>query len=98
MIQTVASSPIANDVGRKNESIRAAWLESTLAKIPTGSRILDAGAGEQQFRRFCSHLCYVSQDFAQYAGGAADSAGLHSDHWDTSRTDIVCDITSIPQP
>jgi SAM-dependent methyltransferase len=38
----------------------------------------------------------VSQDFAQYDGGAADRAGLHST-WDTSRTDIICDITSIPE-
>ena len=83
-------------VGRQNESTRVAWLERTLAAIPAGSRILDAGAGEQQFRRFCSHLRYVSQDFAQYDGNG-DPAGLHSAGWDASRVDIVCDITAIPE-
>ncbi|MDB5329059.1 MAG: methylase involved in ubiquinone/menaquinone biosynthesis [Phycisphaerales bacterium] len=83
-------------VGKKNEATRVAWLERTLAAIPPGSRILDAGAGEQQFRKFCSHLQYVSQDFAQY-NGTGDSAGLHSPGWDASRVDIVCDITKIPE-
>jgi FkbM family methyltransferase len=84
-------------VGKKNEATRIAWLERTLAAIPSGSRILDAGAGEQQFRKFCAHLQYVSQDFAQY-DGAGDGAGLHSAQWDASRVDIVCDITRIPEP
>jgi FkbM family methyltransferase len=91
-----AAAPQPLPVGKKNESTRVAWLERTLAAIPSGSRILDAGAGEQQFRRFCSHLRYVSQDFAQYDGNG-DPAGLHSTGWDASRVDIVCDITAIPE-
>jgi SAM-dependent methyltransferase len=98
MTQAMECLLSANDVGRKNEATRVAWLEAALAKIPAGGRILDAGAGEQQFRRFCSHLRYVSQDFAQYDGGASDNAGLHTPGWDTSRTDIICDITAIPEP
>ena len=43
-------------VGTKNQSNREAWLERTLNQIPTGSRILDAGAGEQKYKRFCPHL------------------------------------------
>ncbi|HWE04036.1 MAG TPA: methyltransferase domain-containing protein [Tepidisphaeraceae bacterium] len=97
MTTAVASPPMANDVGRKNESTRVAWLERILAKIPPGSRILDAGAGEQQFRPLCSRLRYVSQDFSQY-DGAGDGTGLHSERWDVSRTDLVCDIVAIPEP
>lgn len=52
--------------GLNNESNRVEWLENILKKIPAGLRILDAGAGEQQFKKFCSHLQYISQDFAQY--------------------------------
>lgn len=85
-----------NDVGRRNEATRIAWIERTLAGIAPGARILDAGAGEQQFRRFCAHLEYVSQDFAQY-DGIGDGAALHSAGWDTSRTDIICDIAAIPE-
>lgn len=81
-------------VGTKNESTRANWLEATLKKIPAGSKILDAGAGECQFKKFCSHLDYVSQDFAQYTGSG--EAGLQTGTWDNSRIDIVSDIVSIP--
>ena len=35
-------------VGTKNQQNRDLWLERTLKKIPAGSRILDAGAGEQK--------------------------------------------------
>lgn len=83
-------------VGRCNESARVAWVEKTLKKIPAGSRILDAGAGEQQFRKFCSHLKYVSQDFGRYEG-QGDSKGLQMRKWDHGNLDIVSDITSIPE-
>jgi len=85
------------NVGTNNESTRLNWLQATLETIPFGSRILDAGAGEQQFRRFCDHLNYVAQDFAQY-DGAGNRAGLQTGTWDQSKLDIVSDITAIPQP
>ena len=40
----------------------------TAGKIPEGARILDAGAGERSYERYCGHLMYVAQDFAQYDG------------------------------
>jgi ubiquinone/menaquinone biosynthesis C-methylase UbiE len=86
-----------NSVGTTNEQNRVKWLEKTLRGIPAGSRILDAGAGEQQFRRFCLHLKYVAQDFAQY-DGTGNSRGLHVGSWDQTGLDIVSDITSIPEP
>ncbi len=87
---------MTSKVGRRNESTRVAWLEQTLAKIPAGARLLDAGAGQQQFRKYCGHLRYVSQDFAQY-DGKGDGAGLHDGKWDTSTIDIVSDIAGIPE-
>ena len=84
-------------IGTQNQSNREAWLERTLKQVPVGSRILDAGAGEQQYKRFCSHLEYVSQDFAQY-DGMGDGAGLQTGNWDQSTLDIICDITAIPEP
>jgi ubiquinone/menaquinone biosynthesis C-methylase UbiE len=83
-------------VGTKNESARVNWIENTLKKIPVGSKILDAGAGECQFRRFCSHLNYVSQDFGQYTGEG--EVGLQTGTWDNTKLDIVSDITDIPVP
>jgi ubiquinone/menaquinone biosynthesis C-methylase UbiE len=80
-----------------NQINREHWLETTLKKIPSGYRILDAGAGEQQYKKFCTHLTYVSQDFAQY-DGKGDGKGLQTQSWVTSNLDIVSDIISIPEP
>ena len=85
------------DVGTLNLKTREDWLRSKLASIPSGSRILDAGAGEQQYKRFCSHLKYVSQDFAEY-DGKGDGLGLQQAKWDYGKLDIVSDITRIPEP
>jgi SAM-dependent methyltransferase len=81
-----------------NESGRQAWLKRTLGALPAGLRLLDAGAGELKNRQYCGHLDYVSQDFCQYQGpsGHASGAGLHNEQWDTSRVDLVSDITAIP--
>jgi SAM-dependent methyltransferase len=80
-----------------NEQPRHAWVAAQLAAIPAEHRILDAGAGESQYRKHCNHLKYVSQDFGRYDGGG-DATGLQTGTWDQSRVDIVCDITEIPEP
>ena len=80
-----------------NEDKRNLWLRQTLGSLPAGLRILDAGAGELRNKILCEHLHYVSQDVCQYEG-SGDRKGLHTGTWDTSRIDIVCDITSIPEP
>ncbi len=80
-----------------NERNRNNWLKQTLNDIPKGKRILDAGAGELKNKKYCSHLDYVSQDFAQYKG-EGDGSGLQSSNWDTSKIDIVSDIINIPEP
>jgi SAM-dependent methyltransferase len=84
-------------VGMSNESSREHWLEKALGSVPVGSRILDAGAGTQRYKRFCSHLNYVSQDFGQY-DGKGDSMGLQTVEFDYGKLDITSDITSIPEP
>lgn len=82
-------------LGIMNLENRERWLEETLKKIPAGSRILDAGAGELQYKRLCNHLDYVSQDFAEY-NGKGDGKGLQTKNWDNSKLDIISDITKIP--
>jgi ubiquinone/menaquinone biosynthesis C-methylase UbiE len=83
-------------IGANNLQNRNAWIQEQLLSIPSG-RILDAGAGECQWKHACAHLDYVSQDFAQYQGGG-DGKGLQCQTWDVSKIDIVCDITDIPEP
>jgi len=86
---------IIGDAGTKNLMSRQEWVEKKLCEIKNGSKILDAGAGEQQYRKFCSHLDYTSQDFNEYKG-IGNHEGLQTGVWDTSKTDIVSDILSIP--
>ena len=81
----------------RNEEARIAWVKAELQALPSGSRLLDAGAGEQQFRKFCQHLHYVSQDFGQY-DGTGDQRGLQTGSWDYSGIDLVSDIVEIPAP
>ncbi len=83
-----------------NEIARKTWLQNTLAQIPAGMKLLDAGAGELSNRIYCNHLEYVSQDFCQYKGrtGGAITEGLQKSNWNTSKVDIISDIVSIPVP
>lgn len=83
-------------VGTTNEATRIQWIEETLKKIPEGLTLLDAGAGESQFKKFCTHLKYIAQDFGQYDG--AGTVGLQTGSWDNSKIDIVSDIVNIPLP
>lgn len=83
-------------VGTTNESARVKWIEETLKKIPAGLTLLDAGAGESQFKKFCGHLKYIAQDFGQYTGEG--NVGLQTGAWDNSKLDIVSDILAIPLP
>ena len=92
-----ASGLEMTSVGRCNQYNRERWLERVLKEVPPGSRILDAGAGEQQYKRFCTHLRYVAQDFGQY-NGKGDGKGLQTGRWNQEGLDIVADIASIPEP
>lgn len=83
-------------IGTTNEYTRREWVKKQLLSIPAGLRILDAGAGLLQYKEFCKHLVYVSQDFAQY-NGVGDGKGLQNGKWDYPEIDIVCDITDMPE-
>ena len=83
-------------VGTRNAATRDAWVANALAALPAGARLLDAGAGECQYKKHCGHLKYVAQDNAVY-DGKGDS-GLQTGSWDFSQVDIVSDILDIPEP
>lgn len=82
-------------VGLSNKENRHKWIKEKLGQIPAGLKILDAGAGEQQFKPFCRHLKYTSQDFGKY-DGIGDGKGIQMGKWDNRELDIVSDITDIP--
>src|SRR5262249_10145044 len=74
-------------VGTRNAATRDAWVAEVLAELPTGARLLDAGAGECQYKKHCGHLQYVAQDNAVYDGKG--DAGLQTGTWDFSKIDII---------
>jgi SAM-dependent methyltransferase len=83
-------------VGRFNRQYRELWIQKQLHEIGADKKILDAGAGEQPYKQFCSHLRYTSQDFAQY-DGKGDGVGLQNENkWNIDKIDIVSDIKQIP--
>lgn len=92
-----AINRVVGDAGTENLSNRQAWVKEQLLSLPEGYRVLDAGAGERQYKQHCEHLRYVSQDFNQYEG-AGNGLGLQTGGWDTSGIDIVSDIAAIPEP
>ena len=84
-------------IGAKNLPNRQEWVKNSLLALSADLSILDIGAGEQQYKKYCTHLKYTSQDFNQYTG-SGNGIGFQTGVWDTSKIDIVSDIISIPQP
>lgn len=80
----------------KNQAARERWISETLGRVPKGSALLDVGAGECAYKKYCGHLDYLAQDIAQY-DGTGDGTGLHTGTWDTSQLDFVCDLYDIPE-
>ncbi len=70
-------------------------MQKVLSGLPAGLKIIDIGAGQCRYKKYCGHLEYVSQDFNQYSG-TGDGKGIQTGTWDTSSIDIISDITSIP--
>jgi SAM-dependent methyltransferase len=58
-------------------------IEAFSASIPPGSLVLDAGAGDQPYRRFLLHCGYEAADFQKVDKSYAKST-------------YVCDLASIP--
>ncbi len=82
--------------GRSNQESRDRWIRASLQALAPGSRLLDAGAGEQPYRAACGHLRYVAQDLGHY-DGRGDGRGLQTGSWSAGALDLVCDIGRIPE-
>lgn len=82
-------------IGTSNSRTRDLWVETEIATIPNSAKLLDAGSGEQKYRKLCKQLAYISQDNVAY-DGIGDGYGGHVTNWSYGPTDYVCDITQIP--
>jgi 2-polyprenyl-3-methyl-5-hydroxy-6-metoxy-1,4-benzoquinol methylase len=72
---------------------RRAWISEKARQLAPGATVLDAGAGECQYRGLFAHCTYKAQDFAQYTG---TESGLLKESWRYGALDYVCDIAAIP--
>lgn len=80
----------------RSRQAREQWIASALLALPKESSLLDVGAGECAYKKYCGHLEYLAQDIAEY-DGEGDGTGLQTGKWDTSQLDIVCDLYDIPE-
>ena len=69
--------------------LRDQWVKGEAAKLPPGSRVLDAGAGASKYRPFFSHCDYKTQDFCKYEGPLVKYL---------QPIDYVCEVTAVPLP
>lgn len=79
-----------------NQGNRDAWIAEQLKGLPSGSSLLDVGAGECPYKPLCGHLEYVSQDVNMY-DGSGNQKGLQTGTWSFDQIDIRCDILEIPE-
>lgn len=80
----------------QNEAVRRNWIIGKISQIPDGSILLDAGAGEMKYEKYCNRLKYIAQDFGKYSPEECDKGLKGKDIWDTSRVNILCDIVDMP--
>lgn len=78
-----------------NQLVRDKWIAENLSKIPSGKVLLDAGAGEAPYKKYCSHLKYIAQDFGEYAP-ENNNIALQMNQWDYSNINLKCDIINMP--
>ncbi|MFH2220249.1 MAG: class I SAM-dependent methyltransferase [Pseudomonadota bacterium] len=72
-----------------NELERNAWVARQASLVPSGSRVLDIGAGSCPYRQFFEHCRYEAQDFK-----ALKDEQLNLGSY--GRIDYVCNATEIP--
>ena len=73
--------------------MRNAWVAKKASEVPKDALVLDAGAGECQYKSLFKHANYKSQDFVGYQG---TNSGPQRESWKYGEIDIVSDIASIP--
>jgi SAM-dependent methyltransferase len=69
-------------------------VRAQLQSLPANIRLLDVGAGEQPYRRYCPQVRYSAQDSGQYVPG---TTGLQIAGWSYGRLDYQSDAWDIPE-
>ncbi len=77
-----------------NESVRHTWVAEKLEALAQGKKLLDAGCGEQRYRKHCEHLTYSGQDFGEYTG---EGKGLQEKSWRYGTLDYIGDVWNVKE-
>lgn len=93
LLQIIREFPKASEYIDFNARGRARWVEAVASSLPTGTSVLDVGAGTGRYRSLFAHCDYKTQDFAQFEGVPA---GATAQEWEYTTLDYVSDITAIP--
>jgi len=80
--------------GLKSPEMRENWIKEKLHQIPEKSTILDVGAGELAYKKYCKHLNYFSTDFGKYTGHEND-IGLQVADWEYGSVDVIGDAANL---
>ena len=83
--------------GLNNENERKIFIEKSLKSIEKNKIILDAGCGSQQYKVYCSHLKYKTQDFAQYKIDLKKSFFSSNENYNYGELDYTSDIWNIQE-
>lgn len=89
--QNASQLPLAEIYGF-NQSDRDKWVAGRAATVPTGSRVLDIGAGTCPYRSLFAHCDYRTHDFMQYEGVKLGGTAEYG------KIDYVSDVAAIPAP
>lgn len=85
-----------------NSVDRELFVAANLLKINPGQKILDAGCGDQKYRKYCSNLNYFAQDFGKYSSDEKlmiGSAGIGgNDGYKYGPLDFIGNIWEIDSP
>ena len=79
-----------------NQTVRDLFVEHALKQLSPGSTILDAGAGSQRYKSFCTHLKYTAQDFCKVTQDTNIGFAALQRNYEYGETNLICDITAIP--
>ena len=88
---------IVKNINNQNE--RDDFIKKILSEMPKNSSLLDAGCGNQRYKKFCNHLKYFSQDFGKYSTDKkkmllSDGVG-GKDGYEYGKLDYIGDIWNI---
>ena len=81
--------------GLNNENHRVKFISKTLSEIEKGNKILDAGCGSQQYKKYCKHLIYKAQDIGAYQKDSKKTFFSSNIEYSYGKLDYVSNIWEI---